>query len=84
MQSEKGRVTRNSTNKKELLTFIHMQSEKGRVTRNSMNEKEELLTFIHMQSEKGRVTRNSMNEKEVRMRAHTPGPSGSAAKSYIK
>ncbi len=37
-----------------------------------------------MQSEKGRVTRNSMNEKEVRMRAHTPGPSGSAVKSYIK
>ncbi len=58
MQSEKGRVTRNSMNEKELLTFKHMQSEKWRVTRNSMNEKE-LLTFIHMQSEKGRVTRNS-------------------------
>jgi hypothetical protein len=56
---------------------MHMQREKGRVTRNSMKEKE-ILTFIHMQREKGRVTRNSMKEKEVRMRAQTPGPSGSA------
>ena len=30
MQSEKGRVTRNSMKEKEvILTFIHMQSEKG-------------------------------------------------------
>jgi hypothetical protein len=45
-------VTRNRTNEKQLLTFIHMQSEKGRVIRNNTKEKE-LLTFIHMQREKG-------------------------------
>ncbi len=33
---------------------------------------------MHMQRENGRVTRKSKKEKEVRMRAQTPGPSGSA------
>jgi hypothetical protein len=33
---------------------------------------------MHIQREKGKVTRKSMKEKEVRMRAQTPGPSGSA------
>jgi hypothetical protein len=66
MQRENGRVTRNSTNEKELLTHAEgegkvdeeqherkavIKRENGRVTRSSMKEKE-LLTFKHMQREK--------------------------------